>query len=220
VERTRVLIADDHAVVRAGLRLLIDGQEDMEVVDEAGDGWQTVEKTATIRPDVVLLDITMPGLSGLEAAREIKRKAPDVKLLVLTMHDDEAYLRQFLQIGASGYVVKKAADTELVAAIRAVQRGETFVYPSLTQALVDRYLERQDTAPFAGSSEELTTRETEVLRLVAQGYTSQQIADRLSISVNTVETHRAHIMDKLGLRGRAELVRYALAKGLLTSERS
>ncbi len=220
MEPIRILIADDHAVMRAGLRLLLDGQEDMHVIDEAGDGWQTVEKAAALRPDVVLLDITMPGLSGLEAAREIKRKAPDVKLLVLTMHDDEAYLRQFLQIGASGYVVKKAADTELVAAIRAVQRGETFVYPSLTQVLVDRYLERPESTPSAGSGEELTTRETEVLRLVAQGYTSQQIADHLSISVNTVETHRAHIMDKLGLRGRAELVRYALAKGLLTSERS
>jgi len=220
MERTRVLIADDHAVVRAGLRLLIDSEDDMEVVDEAGDGWQTVEKAVAIRPDVVLLDITMPGLSGLEAAREIRRKAPEVRLLVLTMHSDEAYLRQFLQIGASGFLVKKAADTELVAAIRAVQRGETFVDPSLTQVLVDRYLERPETTGAPGSGEELTARETEVLRLVAQGYTSQQIADRLSISVNTVETHRAHIMGKLGLRGRAELVRYALARGLLTSERS
>ncbi len=220
MERTRVLIADDHAVVRAGLRLLVDGQEDMEVVAEAGDGWQTVEKAVALSPDVVLLDITMPGLSGLEAAREIKRQAPDVKLLVLTMHDDEAYLRQFLQIGASGFALKKAADTELVAAIRAVQRGETFVDPSLTRVLVDRYLERPETAPPGGSGEELTLRETEVLRLVAQGYTSQQIAERLSISVNTVETHRARIMGKLGLRGRAELVRYALARGLLTSERS
>jgi len=219
VERIRVLIADDHAVVRAGLRLLIDGQQDMEVVGEAGDGWQTVEKAVSLLPDVVLLDLTMPGLSGLEGALEIRRKAPEVKLLVLTMHDDEAYLRRCLQVGASGYVLKRAADSELVAAIRAVHRGESFVDPSLTRVLVDRYLERPGRAPAAGPGQELTPRETEVLRLVAQGYTSQQIADRLSISVNTVETHRAHIMDKLGLRGRAELVRYALARGLLSGGR-
>jgi two-component system response regulator NreC len=220
VKRTRILIADDHAVVRAGLRLLIDGQEDMEVVGEAADGWQTVQQALALRPDLVLLDITMPGLNGLEVASEIKRKAPDIRLLVLTMHDDEAYLRQFLQIGVSGYVVKQAADTEVVDAVRAVGRGETFIYPSLAGVLVDRYLDRPGPAKEAGANGELTARETEVLRLVAQGYTSQQIADRLSISVNTVLTHRAHIMEKLDLRGRAELVRYALAKGLLASEPS
>lgn len=220
MKRTRILIADDHAVVRAGLRLLIDGQEDMEVVDEAADGWQTVEKALALGPDLILLDITMPGLNGLEVAREIRSKAPNIRLLVLTMHDDEAYLRQFLQIGVSGYIVKKAADTELVDAVRAVGRGETFIYPSLTGVLVDRYLERPKIGQDASPREELTARETEVLQLVAQGYTSQQIADHLSISVNTVQTHRAHIMEKLNLRGRAELVRYALAKGLLTGEPS
>jgi two-component system response regulator NreC len=220
VTRTKILIADDHAVVRAGLRLLIDGQEDMEVVGEAADGWQTVEKALELRPDLVLLDITMPGLNGLEAASEIRRKAPDIRLLVLTMHDDEAYLRQFLQIGVSGYIVKQAADTEVVDAVRAVGRGETFIYPSLAGVLVDRYLDRPKSTKQASSNGELTARETEVLQLVAQGYTSQQIADRLSISVNTVLTHRAHIMEKLDLRGRAELVRYALAKGLLASEPS
>lgn len=214
----RILIADDHAVMRAGLRLLLDGQEDMAVVDEAGDGWETVEKATSARPDVVLLDITMPGLNGLEAARRIKQQAPEVKLLVLTMHDDAAYLRQFFQAGVAGYVVKKAADTELVAAIRAVQRGETYVHPSLTHVLVDSYLHRPEPSRSRESSEELTPRETQVLRLVAQGYTSQQVADHLSISVNTVETHRAHIMEKLGLRGRAQLVRYAIARGLLTGD--
>ena len=218
MEPIRILIADDHAVMRAGLRLLLNGQGDMQVVDEAGDGWQTVEKAVALKPDIVLLDITMPGLSGLEAARQIRQKAPEVKLLVLTMHDDEAYLRQFLQIGAAGYMVKKAADTELVAAIRAVHRGESFIHPSLTRVLIDRYLQQQPSPRAQASAEELTPRETEVLRLVAQGYTSQQIADQLSISVNTVETHRAHIMEKLGLRGRAQLVRYAIARGLLTPD--
>jgi two-component system response regulator NreC len=215
MEPIRILIADDHAVMRAGLRLLLNGQEDMQVVDEAGDGWQTVEKAVALKPDIVLLDITMPGLSGLEAARQIRQKAPEVKLVVLTMHDDEAYLRQFLQIGAAGYIVKKAADTELVDAIRAVHRGESFIHPSLTRVLIDRYLQQQPPVKVKESVEELTPRETEVLRLVAQGYTSQQVAEQLSISVNTVETHRAHIMEKLGLRGRAQLVRYAIARGLL-----
>ena len=218
MERIRLLLADDHAVVRAGLRVLLDSQEDMEVVGEAGDGWETLEKTLSLKPDIVLLDISMPGMSGLEAAGEIKRQAPDVRILVLTMHDDVAYLRQFLQAGVSGYVVKKAADTELVAAIRAVQRGETSIYPSLTQVLVDSYLDQPAAPRSRGSGEELTPRETEVLRLVAHGYTSQQIADHLSISVNTVDTHRAHTMEKLGLRGRAQLVRYAIAKGLLASD--
>jgi two-component system response regulator NreC len=217
---TRVLIADDHAVVRAGLRLLIDGQEDMEVIGEAGDGWQTVDQATSLRPDIVLLDITMPGLNGLEVASELGRRVPDVRLLVLTMHDDEAYLRQFLRAGVSGYILKKAADTELVAAVRAVARGETFIYPSLTGVLVDRFLDKPEGHQARGSGGNLTARETEVLQLVAQGYTSQQIGDLLSISVNTVQTHRAHIMEKLGLNGRAELVRYALAKGLLTSDPS
>jgi len=218
MEPIRILIADDHAVMRAGLRLVLNGQEDMQVVDEAGDGWQTVEKAVALKPDVVLLDITMPGLSGLEAARQIRQRAPEVKLLVLTMHDDEAYLRQFLQIGAAGYLVKKAADTELVAAIRAVNRGESFIHPSLTRVLIDGYLHQAQPVRAKESAEELTPRETEVLRLVAQGYTSQQIAQSLSISVATVETHRAHIMEKLGLRGRAQLFRYAVSRGLLNPD--
>jgi two-component system response regulator NreC len=219
MERIRIVIADDHAVMRAGLRLLLNDQADMEVVGEAGDGWETVDRAVSLKPDIVLLDISMPGMSGLEAANEIRRRAPEIKLLVLTMHDDEAYLRQFLQAGASGYVVKKAADTELVAAIRAVQRGESFIYPSLTRVLIDSYTQRRETPEPRRSGDELTPRETEVLRLVAQGYTSQQIADHLSISVNTVETHRAHIMEKLGLRGRAQLFRYAVARGLLSPDR-
>ncbi len=212
---TRVLIADDHAVVRSGLRLILSAQPDLEVVAEAGTGEETVEKAIGLRPDIVLLDIAMPGLNGLEAARQIREQAPEVRIIVLTMYDDEAYLRQFLEMGTAGYVLKKAADTELVDAIHAVQRGEPFIYPSLMGQLIDSYLKQPSPPRHRESGEELSSREAEVLRLVALGHTSQQIAEQLCISVNTVETHRAHIMEKLGLHGRAQLVRYALAKGFL-----
>lgn len=217
MEPIRILIADDHAVIRSGLRLLLDAQADMEVVGEAGTGEETVAKTEALEPDILLLDIAMPGLNGLEAARQVRQRVPQVRIIVLTMYDDDAYLRQFLEIGAAGYVLKKAADTELVNAIQAVHRGEPFIYPSLMGQLIDSYLKQPSSVRGRESSEELSSRESEVLQLVALGYTSQQIADQLSISVNTVETHRAHIMEKLGLRGRAQLVRYALAKGLLKS---
>jgi two-component system response regulator NreC len=210
----RILIADDHAVVRSGLRLILSAQADLEVVGEAGTGEETLEKTIALRPDILLLDIAMPGLNGLEAARQVRQQAPEVRIIVLTMHDDEAYLRQFLEMGAAGYVLKKAADTELLGAIHAVKRGEPFIDPALMGRLIDPYL-KQPPPRASGSSDELSSREGEVLRLVALGHTSQQVADQLCISVNTVDTHRAHIMDKLGLRGRAQLVRYAMAKGLL-----
>ena len=211
----RVLIADDHAIIRSGLRLLLESRSDIQVVGDVGTGEETIDQAASLQPDILLLDIAMPGLNGLEAARQIRERAPQVRIIVLTMYDDEAYLRQFLELGVAGYVLKRAADTELIDAIRAVQRGESFVYPSLMGGLIESYLQRpaSDSAPKPG--EELSARETEVLRLVALGYTSQQVADELYISVNTVETHRAHIMEKLGLRGRAQLVRYAIAKGLL-----
>lgn len=215
MEPIRILIADDHNVVRSGLRLLLDAQADMEVVEEAGSGEETVEKAVAAQPDICLLDIAMPGLNGLEAARQIRQQAPEVRIIVLTMYDDEAYLRQFLEMGAAGYVLKKAADTELANAIRAVHRGESFVYPSLMRRLIDSYLQQEPSPPASQDSDDISAREGEVLRLVALGYTSHQIADELCISVSTVETHRAHIMEKLGLRGRAQLVRYALAKGIL-----
>lgn len=218
MERIRILIADDHAVVRSGLRLLLTGQPDLEVVGEAADGWETISKTAELEPDIVLLDITMPGMTGLEAAAEIGRRMPQVKLLILTMHDDEAYLRPFLEIGAAGYIVKRAADTEVIAAIRAVRRGESFVYPSLTRTLIASYLGQPQAPKLGTGGKELTPREIEVLRLMAQGYTTEQIAQRLFISASTVETHRAHIREKLGLSDRAQLVRYAIARGLLKTE--
>lgn len=214
MEPIRILIADDHAVIRSGLRLLLNSLPDLEVVGDAGSGEEAIENVASLQPDVLLLDIAMPGMGGLEAARLIHEQAPGVRIIVLTMYNDEAYLRQFLEVGVSGYVLKRAADTELVDAIRAVRRGESVVYPSLMGQLIDSYLKQPLPAqPQAG--DELSPRETEVLRLVALGNTSQQVSRELLISVNTVETHRAHIMAKLGLRGRAQLVRWAAAHGLL-----
>jgi len=174
-----------------------------------------VEKVIALRPDILLLDIAMPGLNGLEAARQIRQQAPQVRIIVLTIYDDEAYLRQFLEMGAAGYVLKKAADTELVDAIRIVERGEAFVYPSLMRQVIDSYLKQPPPSHDRKATAELSAREMEVLRLVALGYTAQQVADQLYISVSTVQTHRAHIMEKLGFRSRAQLVRYALARGLL-----
>ena len=215
MEPIRILIADDHTVLRSGLRLLLNAQPDFEVVGEASTGEETVERAIALRPDVLLLDIAMPDLNGLEAARRIRQQAPELRIIVLTMYDDEAYLRQFLEMGAAGYVLKKAADTELADAIRAVHRGESFVYPSLMRQLIDSYLKQPPSPATREGSDGLSPREVEVLRLVALGFTNQQIADELCIGVSTVETHRTHIMEKLGLRGRAQLVRYALAKGLL-----
>jgi DNA-binding NarL/FixJ family response regulator len=215
MEPIKILIADDHAVLRSGLRLLLNAQPDFEVVGEASTGEETVERATALQPDVLLLDIAMPDLNGLEAARRIRQQAPDLRILVLTMYDDEAYLRQFLEMGAAGYVLKKAADTELAAAIRAVHRGESFVYPSLMGRLIDSYLKRPSSPATTEGNDGLSPREVDVLRLVALGYTNQQIADELCIGVSTVETHRTRIMEKLGLRGRAQLVRYALARGLV-----
>ena len=212
---TRILIADDHAVVRSGLRLILGTQPDLEVIGEASTGEEAVEKVIALRPDILLLDIAMPGLNGLEAARQIRQQAPQVRIIVLTIYDDEAYLRQFLEMGAAGYVLKKAADTELVDAIRIVERGEAFVYPSLMRQVIDSYLKQPPPSHDRKATAELSAREMEVLRLVALGYTAQQVADQLYISVSTVQTHRAHIMEKLGFRSRAQLVRYALARGLL-----
>ncbi|MFQ6015781.1 MAG: response regulator [Anaerolineae bacterium] len=224
----RVLLADDHAVLRAGLHLLLNAQPDMEVVGEAVNSQEAIEKAQQLQPDVVLLDITMPGTStgsveprsGLEAVREIRERAPEVKVLILTMHDDEGYLRQALKAGAWGYVPKKAADTELLSAIHAVQRGEIFIYPSLTKGLVEDLLpkEVEDRTEGLDGYDLLSQREKEVLRLVALGHTNQQIADMLFISVKTVETYRARVMEKLDLHNRAELVRYAIQKGLLINE--
>lgn len=217
-KRTRILIADDHAVLRAGLRVLLNAQPDMQVVGEAEDGESAIREILSLRPEVALIDVNMPRLDGLEAIRRLKTAAPEVRVLVLTMYDDEGYLRRALEYGAAGYVLKRAADSELMAAIRAVARGETYVYPSLTHLLVNRYLGRADEARSAPSQAGLSERETEVLKLLAAGYTSQQVGEQLALSAKTVETYKARVMEKLGLRSRAELVRYALRHGLLTPD--
>jgi len=212
---TRIVLCDDHALLRSGLRALLAAEPGLEVVGEAGDGAEGVARVLALRPEVALLDITMPAMNGIEAAREIHRRAPEVKVLMLTMHDDPEYLFQALEAGAAGYVVKRAADTDLVDAIRQVVRGEAFLAPAALRQLVADYLARRERGDLPVAVEALTAREEEVLRLLAEGYTNQEIADQLVISVKTVETHRAHILGKLGLRRRAELVHYARTHGLL-----
>jgi two-component system response regulator NreC len=210
----RVLIVDDHAVVRSGLRLLLDAEDDIEVVGEAGNAREAVFETRSLKPDVVLVDIVMPGESGIEATPALLKEAPGAKVLVLSMQDDPRYVREAFGAGASGYVLKEAADAELVAAIREVAGGGNYIHPALGARLVAAEAEAQARA----ESDPLSDREREVLRLLALGHTNQEIAKMLYISVRTAETHRAHIMQKLRLSTRAELVHYALAQGLLEED--
>ncbi len=216
-KKTSVFLADDHAVLRAGLKMLIDAQPDLQVVGEAEDGEEAIERIIALKPDLALMDVNMPSLDGLEALRRIKAACPQVRVLVLSMYDDEGYLRRALENGASGYILKKAADSELMAAIRAVARGEVYVYPSLTHLLVNRYLGREESRPSVAVVE-LSERELEVVRLLAEGHTSEQVGQRLALSAKTVDTYKARVMEKLGLRSRVDLVRYALRHGLLTPE--
>ncbi len=215
--RIRVLLADDHAVLRAGLRMLLDAQPDMQVAGEVGDGREAIVQARAVQPDVILLDLTMPNLGGLAALPQLRDVAPQARVLILTMHDDEGYLRQALAAGASGYVLKKAADTELLSAIRVVHRGDVYLYPSLTRTLLDSLLGREAKAPTPGRDPEetLSAREQAVVRLVALGHTNEESAYKLFLSVKTVETYRARAMEKLGLRSRAALVRFAVEHGWL-----
>jgi len=207
----RVLIVDDHQLVRSGLRLLLESEDDMTVEDEAGNAEDAVRLARLHKPDVVLLDVVMPGGSGLDAAPDIKEAAPKSRILVLSMQDDPSYVRQAFSAGASGYLLKEAADNELVAAVREVAGGGSYVHPTLGARLAAAEAEAQARA----AADPLSDREREVLRLLALGHTNQEIAKMLFISVRTAETHRAHIMQKLRLSTRAELVRYALDHGLL-----
>jgi DNA-binding NarL/FixJ family response regulator len=207
----KVLIADDHGIVRSGLRLLLERQPDIEVIGEAADGAEARDVAIRERPDLAILDVRMPKLTGLQATREIKRQAPDVAVLILSMHDDERYLFEALRAGASGYVLKTQADTDLLDAIGAVQRGEPFLTPAAQQTLIKDVLERgRDDA-----DEELTPREQEIVKLVAEAHTTRQIAEILHLSEKTVENHRGNAMRKLGMRDRVELVRYAIRRGLI-----
>jgi DNA-binding NarL/FixJ family response regulator len=210
---TRILLADDHAVVRRGLRLVLDGEPDLEVVAEAGDGAEAVERALSEDIHLVVLDVTMPRMTGIQAAREITRRRPDVRTLILSMHDNEQYFFEALKAGASGYVLKSAADRDLVEACRATMRGEPFLYPDAVAALIREHLERASEGD--ARAEILTPRELEILKLIAEAYTSKQIAETLVISVKTVERHRANILEKLGMRDRVELTRYAIKRGLV-----
>jgi two-component system, NarL family, response regulator NreC len=209
--KVKLLIADDHAVLRAGLKLLLNSEPDMEVVGEAANGLDAVRMVGELNPDILLLDISMPGLSGQAALRIIKDEHPEVKVLVVSMHEDESYVHEMLKAGADGYVPKKAADVELLAAIRATARGEHFIHASLTSGLISDFKPRQGVEV----ASELSQREREVLYLLARGYTNQETAERLLLSTKTVETYKLRIKDKLGLHGRAELVRYAMENGLM-----
>jgi two-component system response regulator NreC len=215
VGKIRVLIVDDHTILRAGLRMLLNAHPDIEVVGEASDGKAAIGATQRLLPDVVLMDIAMPECNGIEATRQIKRLLPETRVLVLTMHENEEYLFQVLRAGASGYILKEAADTELITAIRVVHSGRFYLSPSAQSIMVGDYLQRVRAGEERDSYSALTEREREILKLVAEGHTNNQIAELLTISPKTVDTHRTHIMDKLNLHSRAELVKYAIRRGLL-----
>lgn len=214
MEAKRLLLVDDHSVLRAGLKMLLDSQEDMVVVGEAASAEESIECIKEVNPDVVLLDISMPGIGGIEVISKLINIKPNARILMLTMHEDEEYLQKSLREGAAGYVLKKAVDTELLEAIRTVARGDMFLHPSMTKALVQTlYQTQKEEAKRPAAS--LSEREKEVLRLIALGHTNREIGDQLAVSIKTVETHKARIMEKTGCERRSELVRYALDQGLV-----
>ncbi len=214
MKKIRVLLVDDHAILREGIRALLEKQDNIEVVAEAADGREAIPKVAQSCPDVVVLDISMPMMDGLESTRQIKRENPDIKVLVLTMHDNEEYFFQLLRAGASGYVTKKSVSRELVSAIEAVYRGDSFFCPSMAKFLLSDFL-RLDKTVENTDQEELTPREREIVKLIAEGYTNQQIADLLHRSVKTIESHRSNILRKLDIHDSIELVKYAVRKKLI-----
>jgi two-component system response regulator NreC len=217
MSRIRILVVDDHTIFRAGLILMLEELDGIEIVGEAENGLEAVQKVQELKPDLVLMDIGMPVMNGIEATKQIKkRNQDDVKVLVLTKHDSEECLFQAFQAGASGYVLKKAAESDLVNAIYTVAKGNYFLYPSITKMVVDNFLNKSKSKhELAPGDVSLTDREREVLTLLAEGYTCREIADNLIISIKTVETHKANIMKKLNLHKRAELVRYAISRGML-----
>jgi DNA-binding NarL/FixJ family response regulator len=212
--KTRILLADDHAVVRRGLRMVLDSEPDLEVVGEADDGAEAVARALCDDVDLVILDISMPRMTGLQAVREVHRRRPALRILILSMHENEQYLYEALKAGASGYVLKTVVDRDLVEACRAAMRGEPFLYPGAMTPLIRDYLDRaHNDRPLR--EEPLTAREQEVVKLIAEGYSSNEIADELVISEKTVERHRANVLEKLGMHDRVQLTRYAIRRGLV-----
>ena len=219
MNKIKVLLAEDHTIVRKGLRSLLEKEIGIEVVGEAEDGREAVRKAEKLQPDVVVMDIAMPGLNGLEATLQIKKRFPEMKIIILTVHANEEYVLQTLRAGASGYLVKKAAPGDLIEAIQAVYKGDSFLSPSISKTVIDEYIRQTET-----KSErdiiygKLTTREREVFQLIIEGHKNREIADLLYVSIKTVETHKAHIMDKLNVHSTAELIRYAMDKDLIIKD--
>jgi DNA-binding NarL/FixJ family response regulator len=216
--KIKVLIADDHTIVREGIRMILAIHDDIEVIGEAANGIEAIEKTAKLSPDVVLMDIAMPGLGGLEAALEILKTHPQSKVLVLTQYDDLEYIYRFLKAGAVGYVLKKAAGSELVSAVRSVYQGKSFIDPSVAEKVIQGFVGAPNSGPEETLYEKLSDREKQVLKLIAEGQTMQQIADGLVLSIKTIMTHRTNIMEKLNIHNRTELIKYAIRKGLVRAD--
>lgn len=212
-DQISVLIADDHTIVRSGVRLLLEAETDIRVVGEALNGREALDLAESLQPDVVLMDISMPEMDGLEATKQLKTRFPHINVLVLTMHRSDDYFFEMLKVGASGYILKGAKTSELINAVRIVQRGEVFLYPSMTQKLVQGYLQLANWEDEGEPS--LSPREKEIFRLLAEGYSNKEIAEKLVISPSTVHSHRANLMDKLGLGNRRELIQYARKRGLI-----
>ncbi len=218
MEKIRVLIADDHTIVREGIRMILALHDDIAVVGEAADGAEAIEQTSRLNPDVVLMDIAMPGLGGLEAALEILKSYPKSRVLVLTQYDDTEYIYRFLKAGAAGYVLKKAAGSELVSAIRAIYAGKSFIDPAVAEKVIQGFVGTGEGSPDESLYDKLSDREKQVLKLIAEGQTMQQIADSLVLSIKTVMTHRTNIMEKLNIHNRTELIKYAIRIGLVRAD--
>ena len=212
MDKIKILVVDDHAIMRDGIRALLGLHDDIEIVGEASEGKEAIEKAGELAPDVIIMDIAMPGMDGLEATRRIIKKSPKVKVLVLTQHDNREYILSAIKAGTAGYVPKKALGSELVSAIRTVCKGDSFLYPSATSTLIKDYLRHAEEEPY----DRLTAREREILKLIAEGHTSREIATMLFISLKTVLGHRTKIMQKLDVHNRTELIRYAMRKGLVS----